>query len=164
MSASFTLLRNCVPPRLLPTKQMHFAVIAGSQRWVYLPNSNIAATVIFPSGRMKRRLRSSFSPSCPLAIAEQTVSKEVSWNASPTKPFLTNTFSNLLLKKVLMVFSSKSLIVASRTPASSGEKLPQSVIISASSALSNTLRLSAPFFTYTIPRLSWSGLFTPSLI
>ena len=155
MSASFTLSRNCVPPRLLPTKQIHFAVMAGSQRWVYLPNSNIAATVIFPSGRMKRRLRSSFSPSCPLAIAEQTVSKEASRKASPTQPFLTNAFSNLLLRKFLMVFSSKSLIVASRTPASSGEKLPQSVIISASSALSNTLRLSAPFFTHTIPRLSW---------
>lgn len=72
-----------------------------------------------------------------------------------TKPFLANTLSNLLLRKVLMVPSSKSLMVASLTPASSGEKLPQSVIISASSALSNTLRLSAPFFTHTIPRLSW---------
>lgn len=39
---------------------MHLAVIIGNQRWVYLPKSNIAATVILPSGRISRRLRSNF--------------------------------------------------------------------------------------------------------
>ena len=139
---------------LLPAKQMHLAVIIGIQRWVYLPNRSMAATVSVPSGRINRRLRSIFSQSCPLAMAEHIISSDASLKASPVKPFFSKTLSKRLPRNCLIVVASRSLTVASLTPASSGAKLPQSVIISASSALSNTLRLSAPFFTHTIPLLS----------
>lgn len=50
---------------MVPDKLMHLAVMTGSQRWVYLPNSSMAATVRLPSGRIKRRLRISLFRSVP---------------------------------------------------------------------------------------------------
>jgi len=60
----------------------------------------------------------------------------------------TNTLSNIASENVVPAI----LVDVETISVDAGEKLPQSVIISASSALSNTLRLSAPFFTHTIPR------------
>ena len=134
---------------------MHFAVMTGNQRWVYLPNSNMAATVRLPSGRIKRKLRISLLRSCPLAIALAISSSDASCKTSPIIPFFSNTIAKRFCRNYLIVTSSKSSNVASLTAASSGVKLPHSVIISANSALSKTLRLSAPFFIHTIPLLSW---------
>ena len=65
---------------------------------MYLPNSNIAATVIFPSGRMKRRLRSSFSPSCPLAIADRQYLKRFHGMHHPPNLFSPILFQTCCLK------------------------------------------------------------------
>lgn len=82
--------------------------IIGIQRWVYLPNRSMAATVSVPSGRINRRLRRIFSQSCPLAMAEHIISSDATLKASPVKPFFSNTLSKRLPKNslILIVLSS----------------------------------------------------------
>lgn len=85
------LVTETLLPMLLPAKQIHLAVIIGIQRWVYLPNRSMAATVSEPSGRINRRLRRIFSQSCPLAMAEHIISSEASLKrhlSSPSSPTL----------------------------------------------------------------------------
>ena len=80
--------------------------IIGIQRWVYLPNRSMAATVSVPSGRINRRLRRIFSQSCPLAMAEHIISSDATLKASPVKPFFSNTLSKRLPRTYSSFFSS----------------------------------------------------------